>query len=281
MVRIRVLESKDLPFAVSLANTMNWNMNAADFEFNMQLEPNGCFLSQAGPEQNGLATCISYVQVGWFGNLIVSEAYREQGVGTKLVRAAMKYLASRNVRTIGLYAYPQLADFYSKLGFKPEVDFSALKADSVCETSTETRNFRIIKAQDLSTIADFDAEFFGACRERLFDLLFKNPHNLGYVAFEGSKVVGFVASKVFGEFAEVGPLVCLRSKPEIAQELLNTILSRLNGFEALVYIPTSELILLNNAYNAGFKEEFRLKRMFFGPVLAKNCIYLAESLERG
>jgi hypothetical protein len=32
---------------------------------------------------------------------------------------------------------------------------------------------------------------------------------------------------------------------------------------------------------AGFTEEFSVTRMFFGEFTAKNCIYLAESLERG
>jgi hypothetical protein len=48
-----------------------------------------------------------------------------------------------------------------------------------------------------------------------------------------------------------------------------------------VALPKKEIALIATLSNAGFKEEFSVVRMFFGPNAAKNCIYLAESLERG
>jgi hypothetical protein len=33
--------------------------------------------------------------------------------------------------------------------------------------------------------------------------------------------------------------------------------------------------------DAGFKESFNVVRMFFGQLVFKDCIYIAESLERG
>ena len=48
-----------------------------------------------------------------------------------------------------------------------------------------------------------------------------------------------------------------------------------------MYLPAAETELLDVAFKAGFKEEFRLSRMFLGSVVAKNCVYIAESLERG
>jgi len=39
--------------------------------------------------------------------------------------------------------------------------------------------------------------------------------------------------------------------------------------------------LLKVLSKVGFKEDFGVARMFLGPAVAKNCIYMAESLERG
>jgi hypothetical protein len=63
--------------------------------------------------------------------------------------------------------------------------------------------------------------------------------------------------------------------------LLKTLLSRLNGLEVFIYVPKKEKSLLNLLYKAGLKEDFRVVRMFLGPTITKNCIYTAESLERG
>ena len=82
MFTVEKMKQKDFPFAVELANTMNWNMTEADFAFNMKMEPDGCFVLKENSRTVGLATCISYGKVGWFGNLIVEETQRKHGAGT-------------------------------------------------------------------------------------------------------------------------------------------------------------------------------------------------------
>jgi GNAT superfamily N-acetyltransferase len=103
------------PFVVELANTMDWDMTAADFEFNKMMEPDGCFILLENAKPVGAATCISYGKVGWFGNLIVSPAARKRGAGTFLLNHAVNYLKNAGVKTIGLYAYPYLVEFYGPL----------------------------------------------------------------------------------------------------------------------------------------------------------------------
>ena len=281
MFHVRIMELKDFPFAVSLANTMNWNMTSEDFEFNMRLEPNGCFVLLDNAQPVGLATCISYGQVGWFGNLVVRDSARKQGAGNQLVQHAVSYLKKAGATTIGLYAYPHLAAFYSKIGFKLDTDFLVLKADAVSALPHDSRSVRQTETQDLPTFIDFDRGCFGASRKKILESILKNHDNVGYIAVEGPEKVGFVIAKVYDEAAEIGPLNCKKSKPEAAAKLLGSVLGRLEGFEAYMYMPAAETALLNQAFKAGFKEEFRLKRMFLGPVVAKTCIYSAESLERG
>ena len=72
------MRADDFPFATKLANTMDWNMAMADFEFMSSLEPEGCFVAFQGSERLGIATSISFGNVGWFGNLIVKENARRQ-----------------------------------------------------------------------------------------------------------------------------------------------------------------------------------------------------------
>ncbi len=110
---------------------MDWNMADEDFQFMLNLEPEGCFVAFDGRERVGIATSISFGKVGWFGNLIVKEKYRNKGVGSLLVKHSINYLQAKGVKTIGLYAYPNLIGFYGKLGFKVDEDFSVLHAENL------------------------------------------------------------------------------------------------------------------------------------------------------
>lgn len=280
MFHVEKMKVDDFPFAVQLANTMNWNMTPADFEFNMKLEPNGCFVLLHGQERSGIATSISFGKVGWFGNLVVKEDSRREGAGKLLVKHAIEYLKSKGVETIGLHAYPHLVKFYESLGFEPDIEFSVLKGKTTLSTTTQGK-VKLAKRQDIPEIIAFDSQRFGANRQKMLEAILLNTGNLCYVSTENSEITGYVAAKVNGEMAEVGPLMCHANHEKEAVMLLETILNRLNGYEVFVYIPRKETALLEVSEKVGLKEDFRVVRMFFGSAVAKNCICAAESLERG
>ncbi len=284
MFKVTRMEPADYQSVVELANTMNWHMTTADFAFNATLEPNGCFALREGEELVGVATCINYGDVGWFGNLVVKEAYRQKGAGSALVNFAVNYLKGAGVKTVGLYAYPHLKAFYGKMGFQADGDFVVLKAASVSAGSMEVAEEKCVRemgTQDVSRVSAFDAGCFGGCRKKLLELILQNPNNPGYVAFDRGEVEGYVTAKVFGDSAEVGSFVCQRSHPAVAAGLLGAVLRGLEGKEAFMYLPASELELLRVARGAGFREEFGLVRMFLGSIALQDCLYTAESLERG
>jgi ribosomal protein S18 acetylase RimI-like enzyme len=277
---VEKMKVDDFPFAVQLANTMNWNMTPADFEFNMKLEPEGCFVLFHLQERSGIATTISYGKIGWFGNLIVKEDSRKKGAGSFLLKHAIDYLRRNGVDSIGLYAYPHLVKFYERHGFKPDLEFLVLKG-KIAAASVAWEKVKEAKKQDVSPIVAFDSQCFGANRRKMVEAILLNPSNLCYVLTENGEVTGYVAAKVNGEMAEVGPLICRTGREEEAVMLLETVLNRLNGYEIFVYIPKKEGGLLETLEKAGLKEEFRLVRMFLGFAVADKCICVAESLERG
>jgi len=279
MFHVEKMTVDDFPFAIQLANTMNWDMTAEDFEFMTKLEPQGCFTLFQEEERVGIAASIAFEKVGWFGNFIVKEDTRGEGAGSLLLKKAIEYLKNKGVKTVGLYAYPHLVKFYERFGFKPDIDFLVLKG-KVAFPATED----LLKAatkRDFPKLIELDGECFGANREKLLERILLGKSNLCYVSTENSKITGYVAAKVYGRTAEVGPLICHANGVDEAVLLLKTVLSRLNGFEVFMYLPKKETELLNMLYQAGLKEDFRLMRMFLGPATTKNCIYAAESLERG
>jgi GNAT superfamily N-acetyltransferase len=276
---VEKMEADDFPFAVQLANTMNWNMTVADFEFMVNLEPQGCFVLFHGEERVGIATGVGFGKVGWFGNFIVKEDARGAGAGSLLIKSAIDYLKRKGAETIGLYAYPHLAKFYEGFGFEADIDFVVLKGKADVPATKEV--LKAAKKRDVPALIDFDCKCFGANRKKLLEQILLKKGNLCYVSTENNEVTGYVAAKVYDKMAEVGPLICRANRVNSAMLLLESVLSRLSGLDVFMCIPEKEKELLTVLCEAGFEEYFRVVRMFLGPAVAGNCIYAAESLERG
>lgn len=273
------MRPEDFSFATELANTMDWNMATQDFQFMTQLEPEGCFVLFEDSKPLGIATSISYGQVGWFGNLIVKEEYRNKGAGSLLVKHAVDYLRGKGVETIGLYAYPNLINFYENLGFKADENFAVLHAQNLNLSTKET--LHKIGKNNIQAVTKFDRECFGGDRTKLLESIILEKGNLSYCKSAGTKVVGYVAATVYKTMAWVGPLMCQEGNVDDAVTLLKVVLAKLTGLKVYMALPKKETDLADTLSTVGFKEDFSVVRMYLGPRVAKNCIYSAESLERG
>jgi len=279
MLEIRKMSSEDYAFAVDLTDTMGWNFVEEDFKFMTELEPDGCFIVVDGSERIGLATTISFGRVGWLGNVIVSESHRGGGIGSHLVRHTIEYLRGNNVETVGLYSYIERIPFYTRLGFKYDSEFVMLKGRG--SPAHPGACLKRVEKGDVNKIIDLDCSCFGALRIKLLEPLLSNPDNPCFVYFEDESVLGYILAKVYGGMAEIGPLVCRGDRSDIAMDLLMATFNRLGGLEVSMCVPERELTILNALKELGFREDFRVAKMFFGGSIPYDCIYVAESLERG
>ena len=279
MFQVKPMTFCDFDFAVALANTMDWNMAKEDFQFALKLEPEGCLVAFNGSKRIGIATCISYGKVGWFGNLIVGSKYRRKGVGGLLVENAVEYLQSKGVETVGLYAYPNLKEFYKNHGFSVNEDFSVMHASALKPVTAH--GLPAFDAKHMDEISAFDRCCFGGDRRRLLESIIQGEGNLGFLVSEGGKVEGYVAATVYEAAAWVGPLICREGNVDAAVMLLGATLAMLAGKSVYLVLPKKQTAFDKMLSAAGFKETFSVSRMFLGSSVAKNCIYMAESLERG
>lgn len=279
MFYVKKMSVQDFEFAVRLTDTQGWNLVEEDFKFMMELEPEGCFVLLDNSERAGIITSISLGKVGWFGNLIVEEKCRKKGAGALLVKHVINYLSSKNVETVGLYAYMHTIMFYEKLGFKYDSDFIVLEGKAF--TSPVKASPKEAGRENFQKIIDYDSYCFGASRKKLLKAILRNVNNLGYYFTENGQMLGYIMAKVYGGVAEIGPLTCRQERSDIAINLVKTVLNRLEGFEVSFCVPKKETAMISFLMKSGINERFRVARMFFRPFSTKDCIYVAESLERG
>ncbi len=279
MLKVRVMTETDYGFAVDLANTMDWSMEQADFRFNQMLEPEGCLVLLNNAEPIGIATCISFGKIGWFGNLIVKPDQRRSGAGRLLLEHAIAYLKGKGVETVGLYAYQHLKEFYGKSGFKADVNLAVMHNDNVSAGNWNPPEFEA--HPDFSALNRFDTKFFGADRSRLLKSIMQEEGNLCYASMDGKEVNGYILAKVYESMAEVGPLICRPKDDEAARGLLARMLTELQGRYVSIYLPESQTGLLKFLLDMGFQKAISLSRMFLGIPKIQECTYIAESLERG
>ena len=271
------MRTEDFSFAVQLANNMEWNMSESDFEFMTKLEPDGCFVLFQAEEPIGIATCISYGKIGWFGNLAVKKEHRKKGAGTFLVKHAINHLRRKGVETVGLYAYRHLVGFYEKIDFKPHDDFVVLNGKPI--PSKPQKMLKKASKNDILALVDFDKRCFGWNRKKLLESILLQEGSLCYFSFEKDEIKGSIAAKIYEKMAEIGPLVC--RDEDVALELIKTMLSSMRNLSVYVYAPENRKEIISALRAAGLKTNFSVTRMFLGPFAPQSCIYLPESLERG
>ena len=172
-----------------------------------------------------------------------------------------------------------MINFYGKLGFKLDEAFSLFHGETI--DSLKAGNLPKVTRDKIGVIEKFDYECFGGDRKRLLESIILEKGNLSYYMPENKAIVGYVAATVYQTMAWVGPLICKEDQIGAAESLLESVLSKLTNSNVYMVLPKKEKALTKKLSNIGFKEDFSVSRMFLGPSVVKNCIYLAESLERG
>jgi GNAT superfamily N-acetyltransferase len=279
MLHVEIMSELDFPFAVQITDQMDWGMVEEDFKFMKELEPEGCFVLFTDQERAGIATTISFGEKGWFGNLIVEERHRNKGGGSLLVEHSLDYLRNKGVVTVGLYAYLSKVNFYRRLGFEYDSEFIVLKGRGF--SSNVSASVLEAERRDIRQIIQCDKLCFGVSRRKVLEPILNNPHNVGYKCTEEGEMLGYALAKSYNGIADIGPLVCPKGRSDLAINLLASILSRLRDADISLCLPSKEKPLLRMLAEHKFVESFRVARMYLKAGTLNDCVYVAESLERG
>jgi len=261
-LRIRHLGQRDFEFAVNLTNLEGWGLTPEDFRRLSRLNPKGCFVAIQEGRRVGVVATTVYGRSAWIGSLIVIPEMRGRAIGTLLVEHALEYLRMRKVETVRLYSYPKTAPFYQRLGFTEEGEVLRLLGAG---RTFKSQHARKMVMKDLSQVAKFDRRFFGSNRSQLLRVLHNEFEDFSFVLTENGKVLGYVTAKGKGIRYELGPWVSTPGRVDVAEELLHSCLSSLDGKEIEISIPAENDSAAKLCKEHGFAEYQRCVRMRHGP----------------
>jgi len=203
---IRTIKPLDFNFIIGLAALENIKYSKKDLKLITDYEPEGCFIALDGEKRLGIITTITYGNVGWIGNLLVEKSTRRRGTGTQLVKEALEYMQKKDVKIPKLYCFPNRVVFYSKLGFKPEINIQVMVGKGKKTSFSEVNK---LSEDMLDEILLLDKKIFGADRSQLLHKLHQEFPKNCFTAYHKKKLVGYIMAHGSEDEYELGPWVCL------------------------------------------------------------------------
>ena len=243
------MRTTDFKALIKLTNEERWGFGVRDLRRMRALEPRGCLVAALDGRPIGLTTAISYGRrLGWIGNVVVARAHRNAGIGSSLVRTAVRHLLRSGVRSIALYSYLENKSMYERLGFRAAGSFLRVAMSQRSPKRITTRG-----QVPFSEILKLDRHAFGADRSTLLRrLLNEFPRSWVWTA-NGSGVSGYALVKEYQDSSEIGPSVSKRMNQEAVTKLLESALALARKRPVEMSVPESHQPVLETAIRAGFR----------------------------
>ncbi len=258
---IRRMEAADIPAGLRLCRVAGWNQKEGDWSRFLRLEPGGCFVACAGDEVCGTATTLRYgTRLGWIGMVLVDPQQRGRGIGTELLKHAIRYLERSAVETQKLDATPMGHGLYLKLGFADEYQIERWQGNG---RAVNGPTLKPMTRDELQRVCGWDREIFGADRTRLLTSIWEDGPAYSAVLTRGTEVAGFMLGRAGERAHYLGPWVAVPGTGAAA-ELFREFLARFPGGPVFVDISLPSPEAKEIVSTAGFVQQRILTRMYRG-----------------
>lgn len=219
--------------AKELSDAAGWNQIKSDWHRIIAVQPDGCLGAWADGRLIGTTTFVVYGNdLAWVGMVLVHPDYRGQGIGTRMVRAAMEILDNRKIPVVGLDATESGRSLYEREGFRevlPIIRWSG---------TLSVRPARHVQIEPIGSgggeaVQRFDRSIAHLDRSRLIDQFLEADEVDGFVASGADqKMKGYMFLRP-GRYAwQAGPLLAEDSRT--AKQLLSTAADVADGQDVIV-----------------------------------------------
>lgn len=277
---IRTMAREELSLAIDWAAAEGWNPGLTDAAYFHAADPEGFLIAESGGEPVGCVSAVRYGPgFGFLGFYMVRPAFRGQGHGLALWRAAMARLAGGVVGLDGVVA--QQAN-YRRSGFAllhRNIRYGAAAPRPPRQDSQP----EVVPAASLpfASIAAFDRGFFPAPREAFLRGWLAAPGHVARAVAGPAGLRGYAVLRPCRDGAKIGPLFA--EDPATARALLAALLRAAPPGPVFIDLPEPNADAIAMATEAGMAPAFETARMYAGPApaLPLDRIYGITSFELG
>lgn len=197
---LSTLEPIHLPEAVALSRQAGWPHRLEDWRMALALSHCVAACDEEG-RLTGTALLTPFgAQCATINMVIVDESQRGQGLGRRLMQAALDRGGTRQLRLI---ATREGQPLYEKLGFRPVGH--VVQVQGIVGAHPSPAGIHIADAPDLELYTRVDAQAYGADRGDLIRMLAREGR---FAELRGSDgLAGFAALRRFGRGEVIGPVV--------------------------------------------------------------------------
>jgi GNAT superfamily N-acetyltransferase len=272
------LRKDELEGAMRLSTQAGWNQTPVDWIRLFDLAPDGCFAGRLDGALVATSTLASYGnRVHWIGMVLVDEACRGQGFGSKMLARTVERGRERG-GTVGLDATDLGRPVYLKQGFLDVAPIDRWRGE--LKVRGARSDLELLDRTNFDEVVTLDHLACGADRSEFLLHLMHEPGVFGVVSRRGS-VTGFGLLRPGLNWSHVGPIVATDDQTQ--GELLDRLAQLAEGKTVLLdalTIPATSAILERH----GLAVSRRLTRMAIGsaaPVLMSDRVRAIASFEWG
>ena len=264
------LSVEDVEAGLRLSGQAGWNQLAEDWLLYLR---HGHAVGFQGDDGQIVGTAAAMPYEGGYGYLalvLVTPAWRRQGLGTRMVEHCIKWLEDRHKIPL-LDATAAAACGYRRQGFVPMLELDRWEINLPPEVPAKGAAVAA-SVSDLAKMVELDMQAFGAARPHLLDDIRRRDGTRGIIAPSRD---GFAMLRRGRRAAQIGPLIA--PDDHVAIALLDTVIAG-GGGDIIIDVPKSQTAFGTALEAKGFTRRRSFLRMVRGePPVPRGPVHLYAS----
>jgi ribosomal protein S18 acetylase RimI-like enzyme len=276
-LRIRRMRRDEVEFAIDLAAGEGWNPGVRDGACFYATDPNGFFVAELDGELVGSISAVSYGDsFGFMGLFIVKPEYRGTGIGARLGKQGLTYLADHN---IGLDGVVEQQSNYQRHGF--HTAYRNLRYEGVGGGGSMPDGVVAIAEVRFEDLLEYDARMFPVPRPQFLSCWIDQPEGAALAVVEDDDLAGYGVIRKCWSGYKIGPLFA--DTTQIAETLFAALTSEVPGDSIFLDTPEVNPTAVELAERHHMSVVFETARMYSKgePALPMNRIFGVTSFELG
>ena len=275
---------EDVDFALDITSKEGWGFVRKDMERLLALTPGGSIIARLKGRRVGLLTTIRHQKYCWIGNVAVSHAFRQKGIGRLLVLSALEHARANRFKRVGLVCREEIAGFYEALGFARGQSIIGMAGTPALKNAGRPDPAILPASRKLlPQVIRLDKAFSGDERAPMLSSFCRDLGRHFLVHLDGGKVDGFIVGKPGTNGMEIGPWAVRRPESEAARALFTALVTNWRGPVEL-YVPQERRWALGYLRQLGLGTTGHFVEMDIGgrrPLAASAQMLALAGLEKG